>query len=57
MLKREGNGKNEKQEKKKPKNTGPLSPKKDREPELPGAVILGLVCDWYENAGASGLEK
>lgn len=31
--------------KKKPKNTGPLSPKKDREPELPGAVIPGLVCD------------
>lgn len=30
---------------KKKNNTGPLSPKKDREPELPGAVIPGLVCD------------
>lgn len=39
------------------KNTEPLSPKKDKEPELPAAVIPDTVCDWYENAGASGLEK
>lgn len=42
MLKRKGNGKNEGQEKK--TNTEPLSPKKDKEPELPAAVIPDLVC-------------
>lgn len=29
----------------KKKNTEPLSPKKDKEPELPAAVIPDLVCD------------